>query len=98
MDTKEDKEEKVCISVDVVPFFDKHDYFGWRAKMKAFLKKYGIWEIVITTANPSKKKTKAEAQKEAKKNNATSLKKFWMVFLALSEIVLGNSPKPESYG
>ena len=40
MDTME---EKVCISVDVVPFFDKYDYFGWRAKMKAFLKKCGVW-------------------------------------------------------
>ena len=74
MDTKEDKEEKVCISVDVVPIFNKHDYFGWRAKMKAFLKKYGVWEIVINAANPSKKKKKVEAQKEAKKNNATALK------------------------
>ena len=76
MDTKEEgtKEEKVCISVDVVPFFVKHDYFGWRAKMKTFLKKYGVWEIVITVANPSKKKTKDEAEKEAKKNNATALK------------------------
>jgi hypothetical protein len=40
MDTKE---EKVCILADVVSFFYKHDYFGWRAKMKAFLKKYGVW-------------------------------------------------------
>jgi DNA repair ATPase RecN len=72
--TMDTKEEKVCISVDVVPIFNKHDYFGWRAKMKAFLKKYGVWEIVINAANPSKKKTKAKAQKEAKKNNATTLK------------------------
>ena len=35
MDTNEEKEEKVCKSVDVVPIFNKHDYFGWRAKMKA---------------------------------------------------------------
>ena len=67
-------EEKVCISVDVVPVFDKHDYFGWRAKMKAYSKKYGVWEIVINAANPSKKKSKAENQKEAMKNNATTLK------------------------
>ena len=71
MDTKE---EKVCISVDVVPFFGKHDYFGWRAKMNFFLKKYGVWEVVINSANPSKRKSKAENQKEAKKNNATTLK------------------------
>ena len=70
MDTKE---EKVCISVDV-PVFDKNDYFGWRAKMKAYLKKYGVWEIVINAANPSNKKTKAANQKEAKKNNTKALK------------------------
>ena len=56
-----------------VPVFDKNDYFGWSAKMKAYLKKYGVWEIVINAANPSKKKSKAENQKEAKKNNATTL-------------------------
>jgi len=67
-------EEKVCISVDVVLIFDKNDYFGWRAKMKAFLKKYGVWETMINAANPSKKKSKDENQKEAKKNNAIALK------------------------
>ena len=73
MDTKEGKEEKVCISVDVGPIFNKKNYFGWRAKMKAFLKRYGVWEIMITATNPSKRKSKAENQKEAKKNNATAL-------------------------
>ena len=34
MDTME---EKVCTSIDV-PVFDKNDYFGWRAKMKGYLK------------------------------------------------------------
>ena len=57
-----------------ITFYIKLDSIGWRAKMKAFLKKYGVWEIVINAANPSKKKNKAEAQKEAKKNNATTLK------------------------
>ena len=66
-------EEKVCTSVDVL-VFDKHDYFGWRAKMKAYLKKYGVWEIVINAANPSNKKSKATNQKDAKKNNTTALK------------------------
>ena len=70
MDTKE---EKVCISVDVL-VFNKNDYFGWRAKMKAYLKTYGVWEIVINAANPFNKKTKAANQKEAKKNNTTTLK------------------------
>ena len=100
VDTKEEdtKEEKVCISVDVVPFFDKRDYFGWRAKMKTFLKKYGVWEIVINAANPSKKKTKAEAQKEAKKNNATTLKFLLDGLPSTIRDSLGNSPQPESCG
>ena len=74
MDTKEDKEEKVCISVDVVPLFDKHDYFGWRDKMKTFLKKYGVWEIVINVAKlltPPKGKPK---QKIRKRRRKTTLK------------------------
>jgi len=94
MDTME---EKVCTSIDVLAF-DKNDYFGWRAKMKTYLKKDGVWEIVINAANPSNKKSKAANQKEAKKNNATALKFCWMVFLALSKRVLGNSPQPESCG
>ena len=42
--------------------------------MKAFLKKYGVWEIVINVVAPSNKKPKAANQKEAKKNNTTTLK------------------------
>ena len=42
--------------------------------MKAFLKKYGVWEIVINSAAPFNKKSKAANQKEAKKNNTTTLK------------------------
>ena len=41
--------------------------------MKAYLKKFGIWEIVINLPAPSKKKGKSAAQKEAKKDNTTSL-------------------------
>ena len=67
-------EEKVCTPVDVVPVFDEIDYFGWRAKMKAYLKKYGVWEIVINAAAPSNKKSKVKNQKEAKKNNTIALK------------------------
>ena len=73
-DTKEEKEEKVCIPFDNVPVFDETDYFGWRAKMKAYLKKYGVWEIVINVVVPTNKKSKAANQKEANKNNATTLK------------------------
>ena len=42
--------------------------------MKAYLKKYGVWEIVINVAVPTNKKSKAANQKEAKKNNTTTLR------------------------
>ena len=42
--------------------------------MKDYLKKFGIWEIVINPPTPSNKKGKSAAQKEAKKDNTTSLK------------------------
>ena len=67
-------EEKVCTTVDVVPVFDEVDYFGWRDRMKAYFKKYGVWEIVINVVAPSNKKSKATNQKESKKNNTTTLK------------------------
>ena len=41
--------------------------------MKAYLKKYGVWEIVINVVAPSNKKSKVANQKEAKKNNITTL-------------------------
>ena len=42
--------------------------------MNAYLKKFGIWEIVINPLGPSNKKGKSVAQKEAKKDNTTALK------------------------
>ena len=42
--------------------------------MKAYLKKFGVWEIVINPPNLSSKKDKAVAQKDAKKDNTTTLK------------------------
>ena len=42
--------------------------------MMAYLKKFGIWEIVINPPAPSNKKGKTAAQKEAKKDNTTALK------------------------
>ena len=42
--------------------------------MKAYLKKFGIWEIVINPPAPSNKKGKPTAQKEAKKENTIALK------------------------
>ena len=42
--------------------------------MKAYLKKFGIWDIVINPPAPSNKKGKEAAQKEAKKDNSKTLK------------------------
>ena len=60
--------------VNDVPMFDVKYYFGWRSEMKAYLKKFGVWEIVINPPNLSNKKDKASAQKDAKKDNTTALK------------------------
>ena len=67
-------EAKAESSRNDVHVLDVTDYFGWRSKMKAYLKKFGVWEIVINPPTPSNKKGKAVAQKEAKKDNATALK------------------------
>ena len=42
--------------------------------MKSYLKKFGVWEIVINPLTPSNKKGKGAAWKEAKKDNAIALK------------------------
>ena len=42
--------------------------------MKAYLKNFGVWEIVINPPTPSNKKGKAAAQKEANKDNSIALK------------------------
>ena len=67
------KENEVSSSNDV-PILDMTDYFSWRSKMKAYLKKFGVWEIVINPLAPSNKKGKSAAQKETKKDNTTALK------------------------
>ena len=67
-------EAKAESSSNDVPVLDVTDYFNWRSKMRAYLKKFGVWEIVIKPPTPSNKKGKPAAQKEAKKDNATALK------------------------
>ena len=42
--------------------------------MKAYMNKFGVWEIEINPLALSKKKGKEAAQKEEKKDNTTSLK------------------------
>ena len=67
-------EEKKESSSNDVPILHITYYFSWRSKMKAYLKKFGVWEIVINPPAPSNKKGKSAAQKEAKKDNTTALK------------------------
>ena len=66
-------EEKAESSNNDVLVFVVTDYFGWRSKMKAYLNKLGVWEIMINPPIPSKKQNKSVAQKEAKKDNITAL-------------------------
>ena len=67
-------EAKAESSRNDVHVLDVTDYFGWRSKMKAYLKKFGVWEIVINPPIPSNKKSKSVAHKEEKKDNTTTLK------------------------
>ena len=67
-------DEKVESLGNEVPLFDETDYFAWRAKMKEYLKRFGVWETIINEYVPSKKQSKSTAKKEARKNNSTTLK------------------------
>ena len=67
-------EEKEDSLRNDIPVLDMKYYFSWRRKMKAYLKKFSIWEIVINPLAPSNKKGKLAAQKEAKKDKTTALK------------------------
>ena len=49
----EDKEES---SSNDVPILDMIDYFSLRSKMKSYLKKFGVWNIVINPLAPSNEK------------------------------------------
>ena len=56
--------------------FDMADYFCWRSKMKYYLKKYGVWEIVSrnssTGADIACSSTLYDASVEQKKHNNIS--------------------------
>ena len=67
-------EEKGGPSENEVPLFDKTNYFACRAKMKGYLKRFGVWKTVINTYVPSKKQSKVATKKEARKNDSTTLK------------------------
>ena len=44
----------------------KSNYFGWRSKMKSYLKQFGVWKIVFNPPNQIIKKTKEEVEKDNK--------------------------------
>ena len=56
-------DEKVVFFDNNVPLFDETNYFGWKAKMKGYLKKFGVWDIFINASDPSNKKSKSVAKK-----------------------------------
>ena len=60
----EEKAESLSNDVAIVAITD---YFNWRSKLKAYLKNFGIREIVINPPTPSNKKVNSATQKEAKK-------------------------------
>ena len=66
-------EAKEEASSNDVPVLDMTDSFSWRSKMKAYLNKFGIQEIVINPLTLSNK-DKLATQKEEKKDNTTTLK------------------------
>ena len=68
-----------------VPILEKSDYFGWRNKMKDYLKKFGVWKIVVNPPVQPSKKTKTAVEKY----NQIGLK-FFMDGLS--------SPIKESFG
>ena len=59
--------EKAESSENEVPLFDEIDYFAWRAKMKEFLKRFGVWEIVINAHVPSKNQSKQLLKRRQKR-------------------------------
>ena len=69
--------------------------------MKVYLKKFGVWEIMINPPNLSNKKDKATSQKDAKKDNTIALK-FLMDGLlgnaSSTKKVLGNALQQRIFG
>ena len=49
-----------------VPVLEKLGYFGWRSKMKGYLKQFGVWETMVNPPNQPSKKTKAAVEKDNK--------------------------------
>ena len=61
---------------DEVPIHDEENYSTWRIEMRVHLKEMGatIWKTAIGGSVSMKNKSKFEAQKEGKKNDALALK------------------------
>ena len=45
------------------PIFEKSYYFGWRSKMKKFLKQFSVWKIVINPPVHPSNRTKKMVEK-----------------------------------
>ena len=86
LDIMEEKEESLSNGILVL---DMPYYFSWRRKMNKFLNKFGIWEIVINPPTASNKKRKSVAQKEAKKDNTTTLNFLMYGFPSLVKEIVG---------
>jgi hypothetical protein len=71
--------------------FDETYYSSWRIKMKGYLKSKGagVWDTIFSGSNPSKKQSKFEAQKEAKKNNVVELNTILNGFLGYVKEIIG---------
>ena len=54
-------EAKEECSSNGMSVLDMTDYFSWRSKMKEYLKKFGVWDIMINPPTPSNKKGKSVA-------------------------------------
>ena len=46
-----------------VPILERSDYFGWRNKMKDYLKTFGVQKIVVNPPVQPNKKTKTDVEK-----------------------------------
>ena len=69
-----------------VPVLEKSDYFGWRSKMKSYLKQFSVWEIVVNPPNQPSMKTKEAVDKD----NKVSLKLFMDRLSSLIKESTGN--------
>ena len=71
MDTSMDQQEEF---INDVPRFDVKYYFGWRSKMKAYLKKFGVWEIFI---NQQEGQSNSSERCKEEQYNSSEISRGW---------------------